>query len=66
MAKALLGHVVRPDPRMAAQVRRLQQRVAELESQVMRLQAANDALAAAAGSEELLTIPAEHQEPALA
>ena len=65
MAKALLGHVVRPDPRMAAQVRRLQQRVAELESQVMRLQAANDALAAA-GSEELLTIPAENQEPALA
>ena len=47
MAKALLGHVgLAPDFRLVADVRRLQQRVAELEAEVARLRAANDVLSA--------------------
>jgi hypothetical protein len=45
MAKALLGHVGGHDPRVAMECRRLQQRVRDLESEVLRLQAENDALA---------------------
>jgi hypothetical protein len=37
MAKALLGHVRGPDQRMAAEVRRLRQRVGDLEAQLARL-----------------------------
>ncbi len=46
MAKALLGHVGGTDLRAIEEVRRLQQRVRELESELTRLRAENDALAA--------------------
>ncbi len=45
MAKALFGHVgLAPDQRILADVRRLQARVRELESELSRLRAANEAL----------------------
>ncbi|GAB3680272.1 hypothetical protein GCM10027589_50440 [Actinocorallia lasiicapitis] len=44
MAKALLGHVGGPDPRMVAEMRRLQRRVRDLEAELVRLQEENDAL----------------------
>jgi hypothetical protein len=62
MAKALLGHVGGPDPRMISEMRRLQQRVRDLEAELMRLQEKNDALAAGAGADELLVAD---REPAL-
>lgn len=37
MAKALLGHVRGPDQRIAAELRRLRQRVGDLEAQLARL-----------------------------
>ena len=37
MAKALLGHVRGPDQRMAAELRRLRQRIGDLEAQLARL-----------------------------
>jgi hypothetical protein len=52
MAKALFGHVGGPDPRMVSEMRRLQQRVRDLEAELVRLQEANDALAAEAAHEE--------------
>ena len=52
MAKALLGYMSGPDPRVAARLntenRLLRQRVADLESIVVSLQKENDALAAMA------------------
>ena len=45
MAKALLGHVGGPDLRMVNEMRRLQQRVRDLEAELVRLQEENDALA---------------------
>lgn len=45
MAKALLGHVGGPDPRMVAEMRRLQRRVRDLEAELIRLQEQNEALA---------------------
>ena len=45
MSKALYGHVGGPDPRMASEMRRLQQRVRDLEAELVRLQEVNDALA---------------------
>ena len=56
MAKALLGHVnsnARTTSVLAADNRRLRRRVVELESLVLRLQADNDRLAAAARDEQL-------------
>jgi cell division protein FtsB len=44
MAKALLGYVGGPDPRLVTEVRRLQRRVHDLEAEVQRLQAENDVL----------------------
>jgi len=38
MAKALFGHVGGPDPRMVSEMRRLQQRVRDLETELLRLQ----------------------------
>ena len=61
MAKALLGHVGGPDPRMISEMRRLQQRVRDLEAALDRLQEENDALAAEAGHELLIPF----REPAL-
>ncbi len=66
MAKALLGYVGGPDPRLIAEMRRLQQRVRDLESEVVRLKAENDALSAATNGEHLLkTLDVHHPEPAL-
>jgi hypothetical protein len=62
MAKALLGHVGGPDPRMISEMRRLQQRVRDLEAELMRLQEENDALAAGVRDDELLVAG---REPAL-
>ena len=44
MAKAILGHVGGPDPRLMAEVARLRRRVGELEAEVTRLNAENQAL----------------------
>ncbi|MGH3319471.1 MAG: hypothetical protein ACRDN9_04705 [Streptosporangiaceae bacterium] len=63
MAKALLGHVGGPDPRVVAELRRLQERVCDLETEVVRLQAANDALIATVrNGDDALAVP---REPAL-
>ncbi|HTC68873.1 MAG TPA: hypothetical protein VK662_04835 [Acidothermaceae bacterium] len=56
MAKAILGHLGGPDPRMLSEMRRLQQRVRDLETECLRLQAANDALSAEVTGDELLTL----------
>jgi hypothetical protein len=37
MAKALLGHVGAPNPRVVAELRRLRQRVCDLEAEIARL-----------------------------
>ncbi|GAA4370500.1 MULTISPECIES: hypothetical protein [Actinomadura] len=64
MAKALLGHVGGPDPRMVAEMRRLQQRVRDLEAELVRLQAENDALATAT-DDEVMSLPVKDREPVL-
>jgi hypothetical protein len=68
MAKALLGHIGGTDLRMVAEMRRLQQRVRDLEDQLLRVQAENDSLAAAARAasfySELFATVTE-REPAL-
>ncbi|MFZ0325115.1 MAG: hypothetical protein WAN48_13430 [Actinomycetes bacterium] len=56
MAKALLGHVGGSDRVMAAQLASLRRRVRDLEAEVLRLQAENDALAAASVPGDLLTL----------
>ena len=61
MAKALLGHVGGPDPRMISEMRRLQQRVRDLEAALDRLQEENEALSAEVGHELLIPV----REPAL-
>lgn len=67
MAKALLGYMSSTDPRALAQLvaenRRLRRRVADLESHLLRLQAENDSLAAAATDGPLLTLD-ESMQPA--
>ena len=64
MAKALVGYMNTTDPRVVAHLvsenRRLRQRVADLEAQMLRLQAENDALAASV-SGDLLTVPDQMQ-----
>jgi len=68
MAKALLGHLGGTDPRMLGEMRRLQQRVRDLEDQLVRVKAENDTLAAAVHTasldHELFATVAE-REPAL-
>ena len=56
MAKAILGHLGGPDPRMLSEMRRLQLRVHDLETECLRLQAANDALCAEVTGDELLNL----------
>jgi cell division protein FtsB len=68
MAKALLGYMsVSTDPRVVAQLtaenRRLRQRVADLEAHVLRLQAENDTLAAAAAHASSLLTLDESMQP---
>ncbi|KAF4409097.1 MULTISPECIES: hypothetical protein [Streptomyces] len=69
MAKALLGYVGGSDPRLLAEMRRLQQRVQDLESELVRMQAEKDALTAAAHHGDSLLdsidIDVSHAEPAL-
>ncbi|MBB0246915.1 hypothetical protein FNQ90_23015 [Streptomyces alkaliphilus] len=65
MAKALLGYIGGPDPRVLAEMRRLQQRVQDLETQLVRVQAENDALAAARRDSVLEGIEVPQAEPAL-
>ena len=62
MAKALLGHVGGPDPRVVSEMRRLQRRVHDLEAELDRLREENDVLAAAASHALLVT---REREPAL-
>jgi hypothetical protein len=61
MAKALFGHVGGPDPRMLSEMRRLQQRVRDLEAELARLQEENDTLAVGS-HEDVLVLD---REPAL-
>jgi hypothetical protein len=63
MAKALLGHVGGPDPRMVAEMRRLQRRVRDLEAELVRLQSENDALASVERDVDVLAL--KDREPAL-
>jgi len=63
MAKAILGHVGGPDPRMLSEMRRLQQRVQDLEAELARLQEANDVLSAGVSQDFIVTDRA--REPAL-
>ncbi|GAA5042130.1 hypothetical protein [Thermocatellispora tengchongensis] len=63
MAKALLGHVGGPDPRMVSEMRRLQQRIRDLEAELIRLQAQNDALSAQSREETFTRL--QDREPAL-
>ena len=70
MAKALLGYVGGSDPRLLAEMRRLQQRVQDLESELVRIQSENDSLNAAAqhSGESLfdsIDIDVPQAEPAL-
>ena len=64
MAKALLGHVGGPDPRMVAEMRRLQRRVRDLEAELVRLEAENKALASV-DQDDVLTLRAKDREPVL-
>lgn len=66
MAKALLGHVGGPDPRLVTEVRRLRQRVHDLEAEVVRLQAENDSLAETVNSDPVVLDGVTEPEPALA
>jgi len=59
MAKALFGHVGGADPRMVSEMRRLQQRVRDLEAELVRLQEENDALAVEAAHEDVLVAERE-------
>jgi hypothetical protein len=63
MSKALFGHVGGPDPRMVSEMRRLQQRVRDLEAELARLQNENDALAASLSHDEDMLVL--DREPAL-
>jgi hypothetical protein len=67
MAKALLGYVGGSDPRLLAEMRRLQQRVQELEAELVRIQAENDALSTAAAPHDRImeSVDAHQAEPAL-
>jgi hypothetical protein len=62
MAKAILGHVGGPDPRMISEMRRLQRRVRDLEAELARLQEENDVLSAGVGHE--LFVAGRVREPA--
>jgi hypothetical protein len=68
MAKALLGHIGGTDLRMSAEIRRLQQRVRDLEAQLTQAHAENDTLSAALRSDEFdqdLFAAVTQREPAL-
>jgi len=66
MAKALLGYVHSDlrDPRADADNARLRQRVAELESLVLRLSEENDRLLAASAAALVDSVPMPEMQPA--
>ena len=66
MAKALIGHLNSDfrDPRLAVENARLRNRVAELESLVLRLSEENDKLVAARAAEILADDTAQEMQPA--
>lgn len=72
MAKALFGHVgVGPDVRVMSEMRRLRERVRDLEHEIARLESANAALAKGLRVDDdmlSLSVPdtIAEQEPALA
>lgn len=65
MAKALLGHVGGADLRLVDEVRRLRTRVRDLEAEVARLAAANDALMASVHVEDDIRMLTLDDHPAL-
>jgi Viral A-type inclusion protein repeat len=66
MAKALLGHVGGPDPRIMSEMKRLQRRIRDLESELGRVRAENDSLAAALHEDPLLAFDdVRSREPVL-
>lgn len=65
MAKALFGHVGGLDPRVVSEMRRLQQRVHELETEVVRLRAEHDSLDSEVTDAQLIALEAT-KEPVLA
>ena len=69
MAKALLGHLGGTDLRIVNEMRRLQQRVRDLEDQLVRVQAENDSLTAtvrtASFGHDLFATTVAEREPAL-
>jgi hypothetical protein len=67
MAKALLGHVgTSVDMRMVAEMKRLRDRVRDLESEVVRLRAENAELTNSVRmDDEMLTLSVRDHEPAL-
>jgi hypothetical protein len=64
MAKALLGHLGGPDPVVVSELARLRRRTRDLEDEVERLRAANEALTALVAEDQLLSLTAD-REPAL-
>ena len=56
MAKALLGHIGGPDPRLLAEMRRLRQQVRTLEAELVRLRHENDVLSAEADHDMLVSV----------
>jgi Viral A-type inclusion protein repeat len=65
MAKALVGHIGGLDPRLVFEMRRLQQRVRDLESELTALRAENDSLAGSVSDAALISLDVT-KEPALA
>ena len=65
MAKALLGHVGGADLRLVDEVRRLRSRVNQLEAEVARLSAANEALVASVHVEDDIRMLTLDDQPAL-
>lgn len=63
MAKAILGHIGGPDPRLLVELRRLHDRVHHLEDEVLELRAENAALLATLNGDDLLRVGVK--EPAL-
>lgn len=64
MAKALLGHVSGPDPGMLSDIRRLRQRVRDLEARIDRTQQEHEVLAAAARLRAPAAAPPQPKAPA--
>ena len=62
MAKALLGHVGGPDPRLVDEVRRLRRRVIDLETEIGRLLAERDLLTEGALERPLVAADPAHDD----